>query len=73
MDIENLTTEHTGSTAANTSGLSPGIIDAVNRSDRNADVSLLDRNTQYDSRTSTDTGPGQILSPGCDDARQTRR
>lgn len=68
MDIEDLITEHTGSAAANTSGLSPGVIEAVNRIDRNADVSFFDRNTQYHSKTSTDTGLGQILSPSGTDA-----
>lgn len=46
MDTEDLVTKHTGSVAANTSNLSPGVTEAVNRSDHNADVSFFDRNTR---------------------------
>jgi hypothetical protein len=41
MDVEDLITEHTVSGAVNTSNLSPGVMEAVNRSDRNADVSFF--------------------------------
>jgi hypothetical protein len=58
MDIEDLITECNGPTAANTSDLSPGVVEAVERSDRDADVSHLGRNVQHHNGDSTYTPSG---------------